>query len=174
MMKLLEIRILLSFLAASVTGLVLYFRLPFPEMNVFLNLIKLKDLPTFYFLKFSYISFLFATSFFAFSLLTSFLYLFVYSSPRRRSKPYTLPPYPDARQREQLFLVLGEVHNPRKPVPAENPSCLAIPERGLFTGIAVFGAVGTGKTSGCMYPFSRQLLAHRANDPEKRIGGLVL
>jgi hypothetical protein len=125
-------------------------------------------------LKFSYVSFLFATPFFAFSLLTSFLYLFVYSSPRRRPKPYTLPPYPDARQREQLFLVLGEVHNPRKPVPAQNPRWLVIPERGLFTGIAVFGAVGTGKTSGCMYPFSRQLLAHRTNDPEKRIGGLVL
>ncbi len=155
MMRLLETRILLSFLAASVTGLVLYFRSPFPEMNVFLNLIKVKDLPSFYFLKFSYVSFLFATPFFAFSLVTSFLYLFVYNSSKTRSKPYTLPPYPDPREREELFLVLGEVHNPRRPVPAENPRWLTIPERGLFSGIAVFGAVGTGKTSGCMYPFTQ-------------------
>ena len=94
-MRLLETRILLSFLAASATGLVLYFRFPFPEMNVFLNLIKVKDLPTFYFLKYSYVSFLFATPFFAFSLLTSFLYLFVFNSRKKKPKPYTLPPYPD-------------------------------------------------------------------------------
>ena len=36
------------------------------------------------------------------------------------------------------------------------------------------GAVGTGKTSCCMYPFTEQILAYRAADPEKRIGGLVL
>ena len=44
----------------------------------------------------------------------------------------------------------------------------------LFTGIAIFGAIGTGKTSGCMYPYAEQLIAYRADDPDKRIGGLVL
>ena len=44
----------------------------------------------------------------------------------------------------------------------------------MFTGIAIFGAIGTGKTSGCMYPYAEQLIAYRANDPDKRIGGLVL
>ena len=39
-MRLLELRILLSFLGASVAGLILYFKFPFPEMNVFLNLVK--------------------------------------------------------------------------------------------------------------------------------------
>ncbi len=173
-MRLLELRTLLSFLAASAAGLVLYFRLPFPEMNVFLSLIKVRDLPTFYFLKTSYVCFLFATPFFGFSLLTSFLYLFVFNSRGRRSRPYTLPPYPDPQKRHELFLILGEIHNPRKPVPAENPRWLTMPERGLFTGIAIFGAIGSGKTSGCMVPFTRQLLSYRAKDPDKRIGGLVL
>ena len=49
-----------------------------------------------------------------------------------------------------------------------------IPERGLFTGIAIFGAIGTGKTSCCMYPFAEQLIAYQAHDRGKRIGGLVL
>jgi hypothetical protein len=49
-----------------------------------------------------------------------------------------------------------------------------VPERGLFTGIAIFGAIGTGKTSGCMYPYAEQLIGYKAQDPEKRIGGLVL
>ncbi len=88
-MKILEVRIFLSFLAASATGLALYFRFPFPEFNVFLNLIRVKDLPAFYFLKYSYVSFLFTTPFFAYSLLTSFLYLFVYSSRHRKSKANT-------------------------------------------------------------------------------------
>ena len=46
-MRLLELRILLSFLAASAAGLVLYFKFPFPEMNVFMNLVQARDLPTF-------------------------------------------------------------------------------------------------------------------------------
>src|SRR3984893_1416624 len=45
----------------------------------------------------------------------------------------------------------------------------SIPER--FTGIAIFGAVGTGKTSGCMYPFAEQILDYRAGDAEKKLGG---
>lgn len=49
-----------------------------------------------------------------------------------------------------------------------------IPEKGLFTGIGIFGAVGTGKTSCCMRPFAEQLIAFKANEPDKRIGGLVL
>ena len=51
---------------------------------------------------------------------------------------------------------------------------MTIPERGLFTGIAIFGAIGTGKTSGCMYPYAEQLIAYGADDPDKHIGGLVL
>ena len=38
----------------------------------------------------------------------------------------------------------------------------------------IVGAVGTGKTSACMYPYAEQLLRWRAGDPERKIGGLVL
>src|SRR6202043_2196682 len=68
----------------------------------------------------------------------------------------------------------GEIHNPRKQAPAENPHWLIIPERGLFTGVAILGAIGTGKTSCCMYPFADQILGYQAGDKGKRIGGLVL
>ena len=174
-MRLLELRILLSFLAASATGLVLYFKFPFPEMNVFLNLVKARDLPTFCFLKYSYVSFLFATPFFGFSL-ANFVPLSVrLQLTQERARSHTRCHLTRILCGEQeLFLILGEVHNPRKPVPAENPRWLTIPERGLFTGIVIFGAIGSGKTSGCMYPYTRQLLSYRAGDPEKRIGGLVL
>src|SRR5262249_29621465 len=105
-MKLLEIRTFLSFLGASVTGLVLYFRFPFPEMNLFLDLIKARELTTFYFLRYAYVSFLFTTPFFAYLLVTSFLYMFFYNEARRRTPFYPLPPYPDPRTRESLYLVI--------------------------------------------------------------------
>src|SRR5216683_1278568 len=46
----------------------------------------------------------------------------------------------------------------------------------ILSGLYVFafGAIGTGKTSGCMYPYAEQLIAYRADDTDKRIGGLVL
>src|ERR1700730_13913017 len=94
--------------------------------------------------------------------------------PNRKIKPMPLPAYPEPKRRNELFLVLGEVHDPRKPIAAEHPYWLTVPERGLFTGIAIFGAIGTGKTSGCMYPYAEQLISYRADDTEKRIGGLVL
>ena len=38
----------------------------------------------------------------------------------------------------------------------------------------VLGAVGTGKTSACMYPYVDQLLRWKADDPARKLGGLVL
>jgi hypothetical protein len=85
-----------------------------------------------------------------------------------------LPPYPDPRLRDDLFFVIGEIHHGRTPGPSPSPRWLTIPERGLFTGVAIFGAVGSGKTSCCIRPFADQILAYCALDPEKKIGGLVL
>lgn len=57
-----------------------------------------------------------------------------------------LPPYPDVQKREHLFVVLGEVHNQLDRKPSPSPDWLTIPEKGLYTGIAVFGSIGSGKT----------------------------
>jgi hypothetical protein len=37
---------------------------------------------------------------------------------------------------------------------SETAHWLTIPERGLFMGTAIIGAIGTGKTSCCMYLFA--------------------
>jgi len=52
---------------------------------------------------------------------------------------------PDPRNRDELFVVVGEVHHPRKAVPSETPYWLTVPERGLFTGIAILGAIAAAK-----------------------------
>ena len=52
---------------------------------------------------------------------------------------WPLSPDKDAGPR----IVVGEVHHPVKAVKSRNPKWLTIPERGLYTGVAIFGAVGS-------------------------------
>src|SRR5947208_3720449 len=129
--------------------------------------------PAFLFLKYSYTLFLYTTPYIAYSILLSGIYIFALKASRK-IRAGKLPLYPAPRKRTELSLVVGEVHHPRKQMPSETPRWLVIPERGLFTGIAIVGAVGSGKTASCMYPFAEQILAYRAADPDRRIGGLIL
>ncbi len=163
----------LAFVLASGAGMYLYFAYPFPSSNLFLRAIEFRAPLVFQAALFSYTAMLFTTPFILFSILLSGLYIFTLR-PGRRANLARLPLYPDPRLRSSLSLVIGEVHNPRKPVPAPNPHWLTIPERGLYTGIAVFGAIGSGKTTCCMYPFAEQILAYKAASKNERIGGLVL
>ena len=71
-------------------------------------------------------------------------------------------------------IVVGELHHPVAIRQISNPSWLTIPERGLYTGVAIFGAVGSGKTSACMHPFASQLLGWQAGNPHRRAAALVL
>jgi hypothetical protein len=41
--------------------------------------------------------------------------------------------------------VVGELHHLKRPEPEKYPRWLTIPDRGLYTGIAIFGAIGSGK-----------------------------
>jgi hypothetical protein len=180
--RILNSRDFLALLLAMLTGTLLYFKMPWPVTGAlvsstwneyFLRLVAFKDPWTYAGLKASYHVMLFTTPYIGCSFLFSALYIFTLR-PRRPGKPQALPPYPPIETRTGLSLVLGEIHNPRLPIPAEKPSWLVIPERGLFTGTIVIGAVGSGKTSCCMYPFTDQLLGYRAADPHAKPSGLVL
>ena len=85
-----------------------------------------------------------------------------------------LPTWPLSPDQKAPGIVIGEVHHPVEAREIFNPSWLTIPERGLYTGVAIFGAVGSGKTSACMNPFARQLLGWQAANPQKRAAALVL
>ena len=85
-----------------------------------------------------------------------------------------LPPWPLDPEQKAPAIVIGEVHHPVEAREVFNPAWLTIPERGLYTGVAIFGAVGSGKTSACMNPFARQLLGWQAGDEKKRAAALVL
>ena len=94
---------------------------------------------------------------------------------RRDFAPFAkLPPWPLSADQQAPAIVIGEVHHPVEAREIFSPSWLTIPERGLYTGVAIFGAVGSGKTSACMNPFARQLLGWQAHDPNMRAAALIL
>ena len=99
----------------------------------------------------------------------------VWFEPRARARrPGTLSPWPASPEDPEPSLVVGELHHPTALRESGRPSWLTIPEAGLYTGILVVGAVGSGKTSACMHPFATQLLSWQADRPDRRAAGLVL
>src|SRR5262245_40672682 len=156
--------------AAGVWGVTKY---PPPTDNVFLQIIALREPTIFRALLHGYAALWFSTSFMAASLLLSVATIVAYRrTPTPHSRP--LPRYPKPETRPSPTLVLGETHQHTAPGRAPQPTWLMIPQRGLYTGVMILGAVGTGKTSACMYPYVEQLLRWRAQDPDHKVGGLVL
>ena len=86
--------------------------------------------------------------------------------------PLPADPYDPAS--EEISLTVGELHHPTDPVESASPQWLAIPARGLYTGVCVLGAVGGGKTSASLHPFAKQLLGWQAKDKDRRAAALVL
>jgi hypothetical protein len=164
---------LIAMLIALATGTWGLHAYPVQTDNVFLALIALRKPVVFQVLTYGYATLWFTTAFLAASLATSAFAIVAYRYPRTaRLRP--LPPYPEPASRPTPTLVLGERHFPRALGPAPDPTWLTIPQRGLYTGVMILGAVGTGKTSACMYPYVDQLLRWRAQDPAQKVGGLVL
>ena len=95
-------------------------------------------------------------------------------SRRNRAERGNLPPWPTSPTDESPSLVVGELHHPVEARESAHPRWLTIPERGLYTGVAIFGAVGSGKTAACMRPFADQLLSWNADDSARRAAALVL
>jgi hypothetical protein len=168
----LENRSLLSFLIGSWIGLALFMAFPFPVDDPVLQLVLAERPAIFYGFKWTYGAMLFTTPYAALAILLSFTYIFARSDSRTGLG--RLPLYPEIAQRTSLFLVLGELHHPKRQTAGEAPQWLTITERGLYTGIFVVGAIGSGKTTGCIYPFADQILGYASQDHQRRAGALVL
>jgi hypothetical protein len=166
-------RALVAMSVAAVVGTWGVLVYPVNPENPFLGLIALQTPQVFRVLTYGYATLWFSSTFFAASLALSVLAIVASRAPDR-VRPRPLPRYPDPASRPTPSLVLGEAHLPRTVGPAPNPTWLTIPQRGLYTGVMILGAVGTGKTSACMYPYVDQLLRWQASDPERKVGGLVL
>ena len=63
MQRILNSKNLVAFVPAAATGMTLYFRVPFPEGNIFLRVMALRSPSAFEFLKYSYTLLLFSTTY---------------------------------------------------------------------------------------------------------------
>jgi hypothetical protein len=158
---------------AAAASIMLHSVWPWPESQPLLQYFALER-PTLYMVvAHSYDLFLFTTPFLFCSMFLSLVYVHVY----RREIETTAGPLPllaDPASRRNLTFVLGEVHQQLRPDPSSTPQWLQIPEHGLYTGIAVIGSIGSGKTQGVILPVMRQLFAYRATDATRKLSGIVL
>jgi hypothetical protein len=168
-----EYRPLLSVGLSAACGIVLHSFYPVHADDPLLRLIAYERPPVFHALVHGYDLFLYTTPFLFFSLMFSLAYIHLYRKDSELELG-VLPTYPDPRTRRKLSLVLGEVHRQFIPAPGPFPYWLTIPERGLYTGIASFGSIGSGKTYGLILPAMRQLFAYCADDSERKLSGIVL
>jgi hypothetical protein len=169
----LENRILICLALSAVGGAAGVSRWPFPGHEPVLEVIRDERPSVYAVFLYGYITLWFSSTFLVAYIGTALLTIFA-APPDEEEARQALPPYPNPRTRQDLCLVLGERHHRTTATPASQPQWLTIPERGLYTGLIIVGAIGTGKTSACMYPYLEQLLAYRAGDPARRLGGLVL
>jgi hypothetical protein len=168
-----ENRSFVSFLLACGAGLALFIRWPFPSNDPVLQMILLERPMIFSGIRLTYAAMLFTTPYMMSAFILSFVYVFAVKQERKR-KAGKLPPYIHPALRSALSIVIGELHHPKRREPAQFPRWLEIPERGLYTGTAIFGAIGSGKTSCCMYPFAEQILAHAGQNQQRKAAALVL
>jgi hypothetical protein len=168
-----EQRVFTCLVLSLAFGAALNITMPFPAENVFLRYVEIQRPDTYALLYWTYRVFLYTTPLIMLSALTSLAYVHGFGKPEV-APGGKLPLYPEVRRRNQLFAVLGEVHNQFDRRPSPSPRWLTIPERGLYTGIAVFGSIGSGKTQAVILPLMRQLFGYKAHSNSERLSGMVL
>ncbi|MCL4322211.1 MAG: type IV secretory system conjugative DNA transfer family protein [Deltaproteobacteria bacterium] len=136
----------------------------------------------YYFDYFKYVRFFFiltplATWFISAYTFSNMLYnKYLYFKPENKNKnvkKFSRKYEPSWPEYDDFQLVIGEVHN-RDGSRKEKPEWLIMDKNGLYTGLIIFGATGTGKTTACAYPFFDQLVNCKKRVETEKIGGLIL
>ena len=156
--------------AAAASSACWYWLAPWPDDNPVLSLVAIRSPVSYGLLHCGYAVCWIATPYCLVLVLFTISGLIV--ERRARQEPGNeLPPWPEG---DEPLLVVGETHRRTQPGRSDRPGWLVVPRHGLYTGTAVFGAVGSGKTSCCMYPFARQVLAWHRDERDLQPAGLVL
>jgi hypothetical protein len=163
-----------AFLTSAAAGFLLHQRFPLTMNDPYLALVRTKAPHAHSLFVASYTLFLFTTPLIVFSGLLSAIFVHLYRPSKATTVSPQLPPYETPDARDDLYVVLGELHHPTERRAVANPTWLTLPEKGLYTGIACFGAIGSGKTTSLIRPVATQLFGYAAHDTERRLGGLVL
>jgi hypothetical protein len=143
---LVEYRFVIALAGSAAAGIAGLHAWPFASANVFLATIAAERPGIHTALAYTYATVWFTTPFVGLGVVFSALYIFAARWDRSPAAGL-LPEYRDPGRRDELYLGLGEHQLQAVVGPAPEPRWLTIPECGLYTGIAIVGAIGTGKTS---------------------------
>ena len=133
MRRVCESRHFVSFLVAAAVAMIVHFWYPFPEDDLVLQLIWAQRPDIFSGLKGIYIALSFSSPYIVTSAALSLAYIFLVRKDAGvvRGK---LSGYVNPTERDELYLIVGEVHHPKRPVSVEDPHWLIIPRRHVRIG----------------------------------------
>ena len=118
-----------------------------------------KEYPEFWLkLKYYYILFSFLSALIYLNSIYNFLF-------KKKKKQIKFTEYSKNKNSKNLSLLIG---NTTDNIP------IIIPESSLYQNILITGTIGTGKTSSCMYPFTKQLLQYQCYNTDLKLGMLIL
>lgn len=103
----------------------------------------------------------FISNLFNLIIISNFIFLNIFKDQTKK-KSITKPAI---IEKDNLQLLIGSN--------SDNNS-IYIPEKGLYQNMIITGTIGSGKTSSAMYPFTKQLIYYKNNNPDKKIGMLIL
>lgn len=88
----------------------------------------------------------------------------IYTIIKRKIKPKKINNQEEINENElKIFVGKNEENN-----------LIYIPEKSLYQNILITGTIGSGKTSSCMYPITKQLISYKNQNEDEKIGMLIL
>ena len=118
---------------------------------------------------------------FASSFISNFLYLFI-SKIIPKKRQFNLKEKIFKKQTKKEKIIYSFLSPPVKEKSLElligenkkTKESIYLPEKSLYQNIFITGTIGTGKTSSAMYPFTKQLISYSCQNPDKKLGMLIL
>ena len=111
-----------------------------------------------HFIKLSFIIFYISSNIILLNTFSKKIFTNSHSKSSKKNKIY--------KDSKQLYLLIG--------LNISSNTKVYLPEKGLYQNFLITGTIGTGKTSSAMYPFTEQLLKYNSNNPDTKLGILLL
>jgi hypothetical protein len=148
-----EYRFVISLALSVVVGVSGLRTWPFPHENPLLGLIEVSRPMVYASFCYAYATVWFSTPFFLFNIVFSLAYIFL-APANRQTAIGTAATVSRVRGSRQICSSCSANSITASLMPAPEPRGSSIPERGLYTGMAIVGAVGTGRPRRACIPTS--------------------
>lgn len=90
----------------------------------------------------------------------------IYTTIKRKMKPKKAKEQlNESNEKKELKIFVGK---------NQENNLIYVPEKSLYQNILITGTIGSGKTSSCMYPITKQLISYQSQNSNEKIGMLIL